>query len=100
MLYLFRHHTIMEDSTNWVLELEEALLDEAPPEKIKILLAGELKKSNVNFSHATFPSSRHASILNRFSGRPLPASLRTDVWSHCLEINGRKSKIEKVQYEI
>ena len=30
----------MEDSTNWVLELEEALLDEAPPQHIKVLLAG------------------------------------------------------------
>jgi len=57
----------MEDSTNWLLELEEALLDEVPPQQIKVLLAG----------------------------RPLPASLRTDVWSHCLEINGRKSRIEK-----
>lgn len=57
----------MEESTNWVLELEEALLDEAPPLQIKALLAG----------------------------RPLPASLRSDVWSHCLEISGRKSRIEK-----
>jgi len=56
----------MEDS-NWVLELEEALLDEAPPQQIKVLLAG----------------------------RPLPSSLRSDVWSHCLEISGRKSKVEK-----
>ena len=30
----------MEDGTNWVLELEEALLDEVPPEQIKVLLAG------------------------------------------------------------
>ena len=30
----------MEDSTNWVLELEEALLAEAPPQQIKVLLAG------------------------------------------------------------
>jgi len=50
-----------------MLELEEALLDELPPEQIKLLLAG----------------------------RPLPASLRTDVWSHCLDITGRKSKLEK-----
>ena len=31
----------MEDNSNWVLEVEEALLDEAPPERIRILLAGE-----------------------------------------------------------
>ena len=30
----------MEDNSNWVLEVEEALLDEAPPERIRILLAG------------------------------------------------------------
>eukprot|EP00088_Acartia_fossae_P047556 TRINITY_DN5156_c0_g1_i6.p1 TRINITY_DN5156_c0_g1~~TRINITY_DN5156_c0_g1_i6.p1 ORF type:complete len:637 (+),score=133.37 TRINITY_DN5156_c0_g1_i6:49-1959(+) len=54
-------------SSNWILELEEALLDELPPEQIKVLLAG----------------------------RSLPASLRTDVWSHCLDINGKKSKLEK-----
>lgn len=56
-----------ENSSNWILELEEALLDEAPPEQIKILLAG----------------------------RALPGSLRTDVWSHCLDITGRKSRLEK-----
>jgi len=57
----------MEDSTNWMLELEEAMLDEVPPEQIKMLLAG----------------------------RTLPASLRTEVWTHCLEMNGRKYKIAK-----
>ena len=57
----------MDDGTNWLLELEEALLDEAPPEQIKLLLAG----------------------------RTLPASLRADVWSHCLDISGRKSKLDK-----
>ena len=31
----------MEENSNWVLEVEEALLDEAPPERIRILLAGE-----------------------------------------------------------
>lgn len=53
--------------SNWILELEEALLDELPPEQIKVLLAG----------------------------RSLPASLRTDVWSHCLDITGKRSKLEK-----
>ena len=57
----------MDDGSNWVLELEEALLDEAPPEQIKLLLAG----------------------------RCLPDSLRADVWSHCLETDLRKNKIEK-----
>lgn len=57
----------MDDGSNWVLELEEALLDEAPPEQIKLLLAG----------------------------RCLPDSLRADVWSHCLETDSRKNKIEK-----
>ena len=57
----------MDDGTNWLLELEEALLDEAPPQQIKLLLAG----------------------------RTLPASLRADVWSHCLDISGRKSKLDK-----
>ena len=57
----------MNDGSNWVLELEEALLDEAPPEQIKLLLAG----------------------------RCLPDSLRADVWSHCLETDSRKNKIEK-----
>ena len=57
----------MDDGTNWELELEEALLDEAPPDQIKLLLAG----------------------------RTLPSSLRADVWSHCLEIGSRKSKIDK-----
>ena len=58
----------MEDGTNWILELEEALLDEAPPDQIKMLLAG----------------------------RSLPTSLRADVWSHCLEISDkRKHKLEK-----
>ena len=57
----------MDDGSNWVLELEEALLDEAPPEQIKLLLAG----------------------------RCLPSSLRADVWSHCLESAIRKNKIEK-----
>jgi len=56
-----------EGGTNWILELEEALLDERPPDQIKFLLAG----------------------------RPLPQSLRTDVWSHCLDVTGRKSKLEK-----
>lgn len=54
-------------SSNWILELEEALLDELPPDQIKVLLAG----------------------------RSLPASLRTDVWSHCLDITGKRSKLEK-----
>ena len=31
----------MEENSNWVLEVEEALLDEAPPERIRVLLAGE-----------------------------------------------------------
>jgi len=57
----------MDDGTNWELELEEALLDEAPPDQIKLLLAG----------------------------RTLPSSLRADVWSHCLEIGSRKCKIDK-----
>ena len=57
----------MDDGSNWVLELEEALLDEAPPQQIKLLLAG----------------------------RTLPTSLRADVWSHCLDIAGRKSKLDK-----
>ena len=57
----------MDDGSNWVLELEEALLDEAPPEQIKLMLAG----------------------------RCLPDSLRADVWSHCLETDLRKNKIEK-----
>ena len=57
----------MDDGTNWLLELEEALLDEAPPEQIRLLLAG----------------------------RTLPSSLRADVWSHCLDIAGRKSKLDK-----
>ena len=35
----FRNNPLMEDSTIWVLELEEALLDEAPPQQIKMLLA-------------------------------------------------------------
>ena len=30
----------MDESTNWLLELEEALLDEVPPQQIKVLLAG------------------------------------------------------------
>ena len=39
-------------------------------------------------------------ILNIFfilgySGRPLPLSLRSDVWTHCLEISERKSRVEK-----
>jgi len=34
----------MEESTNWVLELEEALLDEAPPQELKIILAGSCPK--------------------------------------------------------
>ena len=29
------------------------------------------------------------------SGRPLPLSLRSDVWTHCLEISERKSRVEK-----
>ena len=75
----------MEDGTNWVLELEEALLDEAPPQQIKMLLAGlPFEKITMKYEYYFH------------EGRPLPASLRTDVWSHCLEINGRKSKIEKV----
>ena len=57
----------MDDGSSWVLELEEALLDEAPPDQLKLLLAG----------------------------RALPASLRADVWSHCLEIAGRKSRLDK-----
>ena len=57
----------MDDGSNWLLELEEALLDELPPDQIKVLLAG----------------------------RSLPSSLRSDVWSHCLQIAGRKNKIEK-----
>ena len=40
----------MEDTTNWVLELEEALLDEAPPQEIKMLLAGWHFKKNGNES--------------------------------------------------
>ena len=31
---------LMEENSNWVLEVEEALLDEAPPERIRVLLAG------------------------------------------------------------
>ena len=57
----------MDEGSSWVLELEEALLDEAPPDQLKLLLAG----------------------------RALPASLRADVWSHCLEIAGRKSRLDK-----
>ncbi|XP_023337797.1 TBC1 domain family member 23 [Eurytemora carolleeae] len=58
----------MDDGgTTWILELEEALLDEVPPAQLKVLLAG----------------------------RALPSSLRTDVWSHCLDVSGRKSKLEK-----
>ena len=30
-----------------------------------------------------------------YSGRPLPLSLRSDVWTHCLEISERKSRVEK-----
>ena len=77
----------MEDSTNWLLELEEALLDEVPPQQIKVLLAG------FNFF---LEKCKYFLTCILFLGRPLPASLRTDVWSHCLEINGRKSRIEKV----
>ena len=32
---------MVEESSNWVLEVEEALLDEAPPDTIRVLLAGE-----------------------------------------------------------
>ena len=52
---------------DWVLEVEEALLDEAPPEQLRLLLAG----------------------------RPLPASLRADVWLHCLESEGRRARIDR-----
>ena len=70
----------MEENSNWVLEVEEALLDEAPPERIRVLLAGE----------------RHpGSVCIKYSGRPLPLSLRSDVWTHCLEISERKSRVEK-----
>jgi len=55
---------MVEESSTWVLEVEEALLDEAPPDTIRVLLAG----------------------------RPLPASLRADVWTHCLETAGRKAR--------
>ena len=76
---------MMEDGTNWVLDLEEALLDEAPPHQIRMLLAG-LSREKCTMKSKLF----------LFEGRPLPASLRTDVWYHCLEINGKKSKHEKV----
>ena len=33
--------------------------------------------------------------LRESSGRPLPASLRSDVWTHCLEISERKTRVEK-----
>ena len=61
----------MDDGSNWVLELEEALLDELPPDQIKVLLAG----------------------------RSLPSSLRSDVWSHCLEISGRRSRSVEDVYD-
>lgn len=59
-----------DDLSGWVLELEEALLDEAPPDQIKLLLAG----------------------------RPLPLSLRTEVWTLCLETSSRKSRLESFDY--
>jgi len=59
-----------DDLSGWVLELEEALLDEAPPDQIKLLLAG----------------------------RPLPPSLRTEVWTLCLETSSRKSRLESFDY--
>ena len=70
----------MEENSNWVLEVEEALLDEAPPERIRVLLAGE---------------SRPGNFCIKCLGRPLPLSLRSDVWTHCLEISERKSRVEK-----
>ena len=59
-----------DDQSDWVLELEEALLDEAPPEHVKVLVAG----------------------------RPLPPSLRTDIWAHCLETSCRRSRLETFDY--
>ena len=70
----------MEENSNWVLEVEEALLDEAPPERIRVLLAGESCPGN---------------FCSKYLGRPLPLSLRSDVWTHCLEISERKSRVEK-----
>ena len=70
----------MEENSNWVLEVEEALLDEAPPERIRVLLAGESHPGN---------------FYSKYLGRPLPLSLRSDVWTHCLEISERKSRVEK-----
>ena len=44
----------MEENSNWVLEVEEALLDEAPPERIRVLLAGE--SQSYNFVNEIFRS--------------------------------------------
>ena len=42
----------MDEGSSWVLELEEALLDEAPPDQLKLLL---VKRMRVVMSSSTCP---------------------------------------------